>query len=381
MRIIGKGKTAYAIKQRFEDAKIFDDDDLEIFDKDSNELTVVSPGVPPFNDIVKFSKNIVSDLDIFENSFAIWISGTNGKTTTTSMLAKLLKEDGAIYGGNIGIPVANMEEKAKIWIIEVSSFTLFYTKKAKPNIYLLLPISQDHISWHGSFENYQNSKLKPLDMMTKDSIAIVPEKFQNYPTKAKLITYKNTAHIAKKFEIDISKVKFKEPFLLDAVLSLVVSKIVSKKIRYDTINSFIQDEHKLEVVMDKNKRVWINDSKATNMDATIQAIKSYQEKHIHLILGGDAKDADFSLLYDMIKQYDVVVYCIGESGKTIYDILTKQQTKTFLTKTVQNSINMIDKNYKEKNSIAILSPACASFDQFESYKHRGDLFKKLVLRL
>lgn len=132
MRIIGKGKTAYAIKQRFEDAKIFDDDDLEIFDKDSNELTVVSPGVPPFNDIVKFSKNIVSDLDIFENSFAIWISGTNGKTTTTSMLAKLLKEDGAIYGGNIGIPVANMEEKAKIWI-DLSNVTtanrMFYSAR------------------------------------------------------------------------------------------------------------------------------------------------------------------------------------------------------------------------------------------------------------
>ena len=111
LRILGKGKTAQALKKRFENARLFDDDDFDIFDKDSNHLTIVSPGIPPHNKLVINSKNIASDYDLFydEMPFSIWISGTNGKTTTTQMCQHLLEKYDSCYGGNIGVPLSGLE--------------------------------------------------------------------------------------------------------------------------------------------------------------------------------------------------------------------------------------------------------------------------------
>ena len=159
LRILGKGKTALALKKRFPDATLYDDNDLEsfFFDKNSNDLTIVSPGMPPHNKLVLSSKNIISDYDLFydEMPFTIWISGTNGKTTTTQMCQYLLEKFDSCYGGNIGVPLSGLNKDKKIWILETSSFTLHYTNKAKPNIYILLPITEDHITWHGSFDEYK----------------------------------------------------------------------------------------------------------------------------------------------------------------------------------------------------------------------------------
>ncbi|MDC7249423.1 MAG: Mur ligase family protein [Sphaerochaetaceae bacterium] len=167
IRVLGKGITAQAIKETFKNVILYDDTDFNTYDKVSNDVTVVSPGIPPYNEMVKNSNNIISDYDLIYNEmpFSIWISGTNGKTTTTQMCQHILKERGSICGGNIGTPVTKLNKEAKIWILETSSFTFHYTNKAKPNLYLLLPISDDHISWHGSFEEYESSKLKPLYMM------------------------------------------------------------------------------------------------------------------------------------------------------------------------------------------------------------------------
>jgi len=154
LRVLGKGKTSLAIKELYKDAKLYDDNDKNIYDKNSDELTVISPGIPPYNYLVKNTKNKISDCDLFlkDDMFTIWISGTNGKTTTTQMMQHLLESRGSICGGNIGTPLANMDKNANIWILETSSFTIHYTMKAKPNIYILLPISEDHLSWHGSFK-------------------------------------------------------------------------------------------------------------------------------------------------------------------------------------------------------------------------------------
>ena len=152
MRILGKGKTALAIKEVYPEAIMYDDMDKDIYDINSTEQTVVSPGMPPHNYLVKNCKNLISDYDLFlkDEMFTIWISGTNGKTTTTQMLNKLLQSSGFICGGNIGTPLGDLSKQKKL-ILETSSFTLHYTKKSKPNIYILLPISEDHIYWHGSF--------------------------------------------------------------------------------------------------------------------------------------------------------------------------------------------------------------------------------------
>jgi UDP-N-acetylmuramoylalanine--D-glutamate ligase len=147
LRILGCGKTAVAIKNLFPDSIMYDDENMSEFDINSDELTVVSPGIPPSNYLVQNTKNLISEYDLFLTSFcplrsvspfSIWISGTNGKTTTTAMMQHLLEEKGSVCGGNIGTPLASLNQKANIWILETSSFTLHYTKRAKPNIYILL---------------------------------------------------------------------------------------------------------------------------------------------------------------------------------------------------------------------------------------------------
>ena len=379
IRILGKGITALALKDKFPNATLYDDKDFENYDLQSEELTVVSPGIPPYNNMVLNSKNVVSDYDLFEDiiPFSIWISGTNGKTTTTQMCQHLLKEYNSVCGGNIGIPLSHMDEKAPIWILETSSFTLHYTNKSKPNIYLLLPISEDHITWHGSFKEYQDAKLKPLSLMNENEIAIIPEEFKDIKTNAQVITYKNSDDLCEYFKIDKSKIKFKEPFLLDAILAMCVQKIVFDEINYDLINEFVIDKHKVEEFKDKKNRLWIDDSKATNVDATINALVPYINNDIHIILGGDDKGANLKPLFENIKDLDIYVYAIGSNTNKIVDYCNEYKIKVESCTYLNIAVEKMDKNLTI-NSIGILSPAAASLDQFKSYAHRGDEFKNLV---
>ena len=379
IRILGKGITALALKDKFPNATLYDDKDFENYDLQSEELTVVSPGIPPYNNMVLNSKNVVSDYDLFEDiiPFSIWISGTNGKTTTTQMSQYLLNEYNSVCGGNIGIPLSSMDEKAPIWILETSSFTLHYTNKSKPNIYLLLPISEDHITWHGSFKEYQDAKLKPLTLMNENEIAIIPEEFKDIKTNAQVITYKNSDDLCEYFKIDKSKIKFKEPFLLDAILAMCVQKIVFDEINYDLINEFIIDKHKVEEFKDKKNRLWIDDSKATNVDATINALVPYINNDIHIILGGDDKGANLKPLFENIKDLDIYVYAIGSNTNKIVDYCNEYKIKVESCTYLNIAVEKMDKNLTI-NSIGILSPAAASLDQFKSYAHRGDEFKNLV---
>ena len=382
IRILGKGITALALKDKFPNATLYDDNDFNQYDLNSNEFTVVSPGIPPYNNMVLNSKNLISDYDLFASvmPFSIWISGTNGKTTTTQMTQHLLCEYGSIYGGNIGVPLSHLDEKAPIWILETSSFTLHYTNKTKPNIYILLPISEDHITWHGSFEEYKNAKLKPLSLMNENDIAIIPTEFKDFKTDAHVITYNNSDDLCKHFDIDKLKIKFKEPFLLDAILAMATNKIIFDEVNYNLINEFVIDKHKVEEFRDFKNRLWIDDSKATNVDATINAIVPYNDKNIHIILGGDDKGANLIPLFENIKNLDIHVYAIGSNTEKIvkyckeYDITA--EGCTYLNIAVSKIALVL-----KENSVAMLSPAAASLDQFKSYAHRGDEFKNLVLSL
>ena len=382
IRILGKGITALALKDKFPNATLYDDNDFNQYNLDSNEYTVVSPGIPPYNNMVLNSKNLISDYDLFASTmpFSIWISGTNGKTTTTQMCQHLLGEYGSIYGGNIGVPLSHLDEKAPIWILETSSFTLHYTNKTKPNIYILLPISEDHITWHGSFEEYKNAKLKPLSLMNENDIAIIPDEFKDIKTNAHLITYNNSDDLCNQFGIEKNRIKFKEPFLLDAVLAMATRKIIFDEVKYELINEFIIDKHKVEEFKDNKNRLWIDDSKATNVDATINAIVPYKEKEIHIILGGDDKGANLVPLFENIKDINITVYAIGTNSEKIANYCKKYDIKVENCLYLNIAVNKIDLNLDE-NSVAMLSPAAASLDQFRSYAHRGDEFKKLVFDL
>ena len=379
IRILGKGITALALKDKFPNATLYDDSDFNEYDLNSNEYTVVSPGIPPYNNMILSSKNLISDYDLFASvmPFSVWISGTNGKTTTTQMCQHLLKEYGSIYGGNIGVPLSHLDQKAPIWILETSSFTLHYTNKTKPNIYILLPISEDHITWHGSFEEYKNAKLKPLSLMNENDIAIIPEKFKKFKTNAHVITYKNSDDLCEHFNINKSNIKFKEPFLLDAILAMAVRKIIFDEINYDLINKFVIDKHKVEEFKDKKNRLWIDDSKATNVDATINAIVPYKDKSIHIILGGDDKGANLLPLFENIKNLNISVYAIGSNTEKIVKYCNEYNINVKSCTYLNLAVAKINLALDEK-SIAMLSPASASLDQFKSYAHRGDEFKKLV---
>ena len=213
--------------------------------------------------------------------------------------------------------------------------------------------------------------------MNENDIAIVPEKFKNFKTNAHLITYKNSDDLCEHFKIDKSKIKFKEPFLLDALLAMITKKIIFDEIDYELINQFTIDKHKVEEFKDNKNRLWIDDSKATNVDATINALVSYKDKNIHIILGGDDKGANLTPLFENIKNFDICVYAIGTNTEKIFNYCKEYNISVESCTYLSIAVSKMDLALKE-NSIGILSPAAASLDQFKSYAHRGDEFKNLI---
>lgn len=404
--LFGYGKTTKALAKNggwsifddnFEDTKFDEFGNILMppakFDPNLSCLEIPSPGIPPFHELIQKSQNLISEYDYFLGSTdefnknfcatnkippkSVWISGTNGKTTTSKMTQTLLENYGSKLGGNVGTPLAKLEFDAKLWILETSSFSIHYTKFAKPDIYALLPITNDHLSWHGSFEEYQNAKLKPLSMMKEGSVAIIPQIYADTPSLAKIISYENEADLAAKFGLNLEKIKFKTPFLMDAVLAMSIAKIITQSEDYELMNSFVIEANKLEELQDKHGRLWVNDTKATNIDACIQAVKRYEEQKIHLILGGDAKGVDLEPIFDILSKISVEIYTIGSSEPEILNLSTKYNIKAHKCSELKKAVIEISKNLKN-NEVALLSPACASLDQFKSYAQRGEIFKQSI---
>ncbi|WP_456488152.1 UDP-N-acetylmuramoyl-L-alanine--D-glutamate ligase [Caminibacter pacificus] len=346
-----------------------------LFKPEKSKLEITSPGIPPSHELIKKAKNLISEFDYYYSKmpFSIWITGTNGKTTTTEMIHHILPHSD--IGGNIGIPLGKLDINKKFWVLEVSSFQLHYTKFAKPNIFVVLPLKEDHISWHGSFEEYVNAKLSPLKRMNERDVVILPKKFDR-ETKAYKILYENEHDLIDKF--NFKNLNFKTPFLLDEVLAKVVFYILFFK--EADLSDFKIDPHKLEEFNDKKNRLWVDDSKATNVDATLNALKRYEDKKILLILGGVDKGQNFEELFEYMKSLDIKLFIIGENT-TLFENLAKKYSIDYeIPKTLEKAVNDMDKIH-DQNSVALLSPACASFDQFNGYKHRGEEFKKFVSKL
>jgi UDP-N-acetylmuramoylalanine--D-glutamate ligase len=353
-----------------------------LFDPEASELEVTTPSLKPDHPLIKSAKNLFSEYDYFSEvmPFSIWISGTNGKTTTTQMLTHLLEKRGAVAGGNIGTPLADLDTKAPIWILETSSFTLHHTKIASPNIYLLLPITPDHLDWHGTAEQYEADKLAPLKTMREGELALIPKGLKVPPTRAYVVEYDSHAFLEHYFELDAGKIEFKAAFLQDALLALAITKVLFDETDYALINAFTLDAHRQEKIEDVQGRVWINDSKATNLDATIQAIKGFEEKKIHLILGGEDKGVDLTPLFKTMQGCDIKIYTIGANNNRLLDLAKKYGIVAHESKTIEEAVAAIDREHTH-DSVALLSPAAASFDQFNSYKDRGETFIRLVKAL
>jgi UDP-N-acetylmuramoylalanine--D-glutamate ligase len=293
------------------------------------------------------------------------------------MMQHLLEDKGSLAGGNIGTALGDLDQDAKIWILETSSFTMHYTNIAAPNIYVLLPLSPDHLSWHGSMQEYVNDKLKPLSMMRSVDTAIVPYAYKDTPTRAKLITYKDENHLAELFEIDQERVNFKGAFLADALLAMAVDKIMFQRVDYKKMNTFTLDPHRQEELYDTQERLWVNDTKATNIDASIAAIKRYEEQFIHLILGGDDKGVELNEFFEFLKNKNLKIYNIGTNKEKLSNLAQEYGVSFEKCKNLADAIAKIDTNLA-KNEVALLSPAASSLDEFSSYAQRGDQFKEAI---
>jgi len=395
--LFGYGLTTKAIAKKLGGGcTFFDDnchkpytDDLKneilpssMFDPNKSELEVTTPSLKPDHPLIQKAKNLLSEYDYFDKEmpFSIWISGTNGKTTTTQMLTHILEKRGALSGGNIGTPLAELDTNAPIWVLESSSFTLHHTHIASPNIYLLLPITPDHLDWHGTPEQYEADKLKPLLTMKEGELALVPKGLNLPKTDAYVVEYDSNEFIIEYFKLDASKLNYKGAFLQDALLALAITKVLFDETDYDLLNHFKRDAHRQEELKDSKGRLWVNDSKATNLDATLQAVKGYAEQHIHLILGGDDKGVDLNPLFKVMEALNLTLYTIGANNTKLLDLAKAYHIDAVESKNIENAIDNIDKVHTDK-SVALLSPAAASFDQFKSYKHRGDAFMELVKKL
>ncbi len=395
--LFGYGLTTKAIAKKLGGGCTFFDDNAKeaytdkennhilpshLFDPETSTLEVTTPSLKPDHPLIKSAKNLLSEYDYFEKvmPFSIWISGTNGKTTTTQMLTHLLEKRGALSGGNIGTPLADLDTDAPIWVLESSSFTLHHTHTASPDIYLLLPITPDHLDWHKTPEQYEADKLKPLLTMREGELALVPKGLNLPETNAYVVEYDSNAFIAEYFKLDSSLLRFKAAFLQDALLALAVTKVLFDEADYALMNTFTLDAHRQEELRDAKGRLWVNDSKATNLDATIQAVKGYANRHIHLILGGDDKGVDLTPLFQDMQSLSLTLYTIGANNQKLLDLASTYNIDTTESKTIEKAVEEINAVHTAQ-SVALLSPAAASFDQFKSYKHRGDTFMKLVKEL
>ncbi len=424
--LFGYGLTTKAIAKKLGGGCTFYDDNTKepytdeegnkilpsaLFAPDKSALEVTTPSLKPDHPLIQKAKHLLSEYDYILGSreqgagslffshiqalqshadhhsslekqmpFTIWISGTNGKTTTTQMLTHLLAHRGALSGGNIGIPLADLDPTAPIWVLETSSYTLHYTQTASPNIYLLLPITPDHLDWHGSEAVYTEDKLRPLLTMKEGELALVPKGLNLPRTDAFVVEYDSTAFLADYFNINPQHIHFKAAFLEDAMLALSVTRVLFDEVDYARINTFKMDLNRQQEFHDAKGRLWVNDSKATNVDAAIQAIKAYSEHHIHLIAGGDDKGVDLHPFFDAMEGVSLTLYSIGANSERLLSLAKEHNIDAVGADTLEHAVTHIDKNMHE-NDVGLLSPAAASFDQFKNYAQRGEIFIKLVQKL
>nr|WP_273039278.1 UDP-N-acetylmuramoyl-L-alanine--D-glutamate ligase [Tepidanaerobacter syntrophicus] len=381
---------------------------------DNCDLLVLSPGIPSDIEIVTEAKKrnipVISELELgyrFAASPIIAITGTNGKTTTTTLIGEILKNDGkrVTVAGNIGIPLVSEVEKTlenDYLVVEVSSFQLENILYFKPKISIILNITEDHLNRHKTFENYVNIKARIFENQTEEDYTIlnyddaVVRELARYAKsdvwffsrkdvvrqgaciENDMIVIKNkgkTYPIAKVNEIGIKGSHNLENALAAACSTYLANSKVSSIAK--TLKSFRGIEHRLEFVAEINGIKFINDSKATNPDAAQKAIEAV-DGPIILIAGGYDKKSDYT---DFVKSFDGKVkklILIGETADVIENAAIKQG---FLNVEKVNSLKeavMCGYRAASCEDTVLLSPACASWDMFANFEERGRLFKEAV---
>lgn len=386
-----------------------------------NDIIVKSPGISPESDVIvkakKLGKKIFSEIEIafrFCSSPVIAITGTNGKTTTTVLTGEIFKNAGfdARVCGNVGLAfseVADELSEKSVVILEVSSFQLNDIEEFTPKISVMLNIASDHIDWHGSFENYLGAKLNITGNQDGSDLAVInfddiilrdavegKMKKSYFSIKENLkragISRGSFIEEGKIIYFDDEKNIYEEIMRADEInirgnhnlynsLASIISarafEIKSEIIR-DTLKSFGGVEHRIEFVREINGIRFYNDSKATNIDSLIVALESF-EGNIVLILGGREKGNDYTRVDELVRKKVKVIIAVGETGGKIFGHFSNY-VKTLKADSFKDAV---EKSYEAASAgdVVLLSPACKSFDMFDSYEHRGKEFKRIVLEL
>jgi UDP-N-acetylmuramoylalanine--D-glutamate ligase len=379
------------------------------------DLIVVSPGVPldtpELVQVQKFGLPIIGEVELaahYLKGKVLAITGSNGKTTTTTLCGEILKAGNlpTQVGGNIGVPVIALVEDARDdgWsVLEVSSFQLETTYEFHPQIAVILNITPDHLDRHGSFENYVAAKERIFARQTPEDALVLNAddevtKSAAARAKSRIFWFSRTKVVRQGAFVQDGMIFFRpseqsgaEPLLkvagiplkgahnvenvLAAVCAARLAGVGAEAVRAAIVD-FKAVEHRLEFVATLNGVDYYNDSKATNVDASMKAIAAFPGG-IHLILGGKDKNSDYRQMRTLLQERVKTVYTIGAAAEKIHTHI-EGAAPIVSAGTLEAAIARAG-DAAQPGEIVLLAPACSSFDQFENYEHRGRVFKELVM--
>jgi len=380
----------------------------------NQDLIVVSPGVPgdaaPLAQARSLGETVIGEIELaaqFLPGPIIAITGSNGKTTTTTLAGEIMAAGGfhVLVGGNIGTPAISLAERAKpdtIVVLEVSSFQLETVQTFRPKVAIILNITPDHLDRHRTFEIYADAKARIFENQQGTDFAVLNADdptcvAMGKRTQAQVFWFSRLKEVDRGAWVRDGNIVFRDPKgqgemlqvseiplkgahnlenVLAAVCAGVLMGCAPEKIR-QAVQNFKAVEHRLEFTATINGVDYYNDSKATNVDATIKALESFPA-NIHLILGGKDKGSDYTVLNDLIRQRVKRIYTIGAAAAKIESQV--KGAEIVHAETLENAIRKAHSAAKS-GDIVLLAPACASFDQFKSYEHRGKVFKEIVRSL
>jgi len=376
------------------------------------DLIVVSPGVPvdapPLVQARALGETVIGEVELaaqFYPGAIVAITGSNGKTTTTTLTGEILAAGGlaTAVGGNIGTPAISLVEKATpetTAVLEISSFQLETIQTFHPKVAVVLNVSPDHLDRHRTFEVYVNAKARIFENQQKEDFAVLNADDPSCVgmagrTRAQVFWFSRKTEpergayvqagkllfggLQKKLSImPIAEIPLKGAHNVENVLAAVSVGVLlgcePEKLR-GAVRGFKAVEHRLEYIATVAGVEYYNDSKATNVDATIKALESFPA-NIHLILGGKDKGSDYSVLNALLKQRVKRVYTIGAAAGKIESQI-RGAAEIIHAETLENAIKRAAAA-AQPGDVILLAPACASFDQFRNYEHRGKLFKETV---
>jgi UDP-N-acetylmuramoylalanine--D-glutamate ligase len=379
------------------------------------DLIVVSPGVPvdapPLVQARALGETVIGEIELaarFTLGPIVAITGSNGKTTTTALAGEVVAAGGypTAVGGNIGTPAISLVEQAKadtITVLEVSSFQLETIQAFRPRIAVILNVTPDHLDRHRTFAAYTDAKARIFENQKGDDFAVLNADDPTCVelaarTRAQVFWFSRKKEVKQGAHVSGGRILFRDPagqkeILLAAEIPLKGSHNVENALAAvcvgmlmrcppekiaQTIRNFKAVEHRLEYVATIRGVEYFNDSKATNVDATIKALESFPA-NIHIILGGKDKGSDYTVLNDLLRQRVKRVYTIGAAADKIESHI-HGAAEIVHAETLDNAIKRAAA-VAEPGDIVLLAPACASFDQFQNYEHRGKVFKEVVRSL